>query len=67
MAGTPACTTAFRACFITFTALYKELYTVNGLALCAYMRYTESYKWPYSVRLLLALVLGPQEYFTATP
>jgi hypothetical protein len=37
MACTPACTTASTACFTTFTALYRGLYTVNGLALCTYM------------------------------
>jgi hypothetical protein len=43
MARTPACITVSRACFITFTVLYRQLYTVNGTALCIYMRYTEGY------------------------
>ncbi|KAH8791175.1 hypothetical protein BGZ57DRAFT_814637, partial [Hyaloscypha finlandica] len=51
MACTLACITASRAYFITFTALYRELYIVNGLALCIYMRYMEGYGWSYSVRL----------------
>jgi len=42
MACAPAYIIASRACFITFTALYRSLH-VNRLALCTYMRYTEGY------------------------
>jgi hypothetical protein len=37
MARTPAYIALLRACFIAFTALYRELYTVNGLTLCTYV------------------------------
>ena len=58
MARTPASITSLRAYFFAFIALYRELYIVNRLALCTYIRYTEGYGWSYSVRLLRALVLG---------
>jgi hypothetical protein len=66
MAYTLASIVSSRACFFAFTALYRKLYTVNGLALCTYMRDKEIYGWPYSVRLSRALVLGPKEYYATT-